>query len=39
MPKPEETLDPQDWDSLRALSHKIVDEAIDYTRDIRDRPL
>ncbi|WP_114286798.1 pyridoxal phosphate-dependent decarboxylase family protein [Candidatus Halocynthiibacter alkanivorans] len=35
----EETLDPQDWEALRALSHRIIDEAIEYTRDVRDRPL
>jgi aromatic-L-amino-acid decarboxylase len=35
----EETLDPLDWEDLRALSHKIVDDAINHTRDVRDRPL
>ena len=34
-----ETLDPDDWEALRALSHRIVDDAIDYTRDIRQRPV
>ncbi|MEI2301296.1 pyridoxal phosphate-dependent decarboxylase family protein [Ensifer sp. MJa1] len=35
----EETLDPQDWDELRALSHRIVDEAIDYVSGVRERPV
>jgi glutamate/tyrosine decarboxylase-like PLP-dependent enzyme len=35
----EETLDPADWEAMRALAHRIVDDAIDHTRDIRDRPL
>jgi aromatic-L-amino-acid decarboxylase len=35
----EESLDPQDWEDLRALSHKIIDDAINHTRDVRDRPL
>ncbi|KJS20523.1 MAG: amino acid decarboxylase [Hoeflea sp. BRH_c9] len=35
----DETLDPQDWEGLRQLTHRIIDDAIDYTRDVRDRPL
>ncbi len=35
----EETLDPENWEALRALSHQIIDDAIDYTRFVRDRPL
>ncbi len=34
-----ETLDPADWETLRVLAHRIVDDAIDYTRDVRERPL
>lgn len=34
----EETLDPGDWEALRALSHRMVDEALDYLRDVRGRP-
>lgn len=37
--KPEETLDPDDWTNLQALSHRIVDEAIGYLRDVRERPV
>jgi glutamate/tyrosine decarboxylase-like PLP-dependent enzyme len=35
----EETLDPDDWMTLRALSHAAVDEAIAYLRDIREKPV
>lgn len=35
----EETLDPADWETLRVLAHRIVDDAVDYTRDVRRRPL
>ncbi len=35
----EETLDPEDWSDVRALSHRIVNEAIDYLRDVRARPV
>ncbi|WP_347312981.1 pyridoxal phosphate-dependent decarboxylase family protein [Defluviimonas sp. SAOS-178_SWC] len=33
------TLDPDDWEDMRRLAHRIVDDAIDYTRDVRDRPV
>ncbi len=35
----EETLDPADWETLRGLALRIVGDAVDYTRDMRDRPL
>jgi aromatic-L-amino-acid/L-tryptophan decarboxylase len=35
----EETLDPQDWEALRRTAHRIVDDAIDYTASLRERPL
>jgi aromatic-L-amino-acid decarboxylase len=35
----EETLDPDDWANMQALSHQIVDDAIGYVRDVRDRPI
>ncbi|TGQ54325.1 amino acid decarboxylase [Mesorhizobium sp. M1C.F.Ca.ET.193.01.1.1] len=35
----DETLDPSDWTDVRALSHRIVDDAIGYLRDVRDRPV
>ncbi|MBC8731595.1 pyridoxal phosphate-dependent decarboxylase family protein [Paraburkholderia sp. UCT2] len=38
-PRSEETLDPDDWTALRTLSHRIVDDAVDYLRDVRSRPV
>lgn len=35
----QEDLDPQDWDKLRALAHRMVDDAVDYLRDVRERPV
>src|SRR3954447_8381117 len=35
----EETLDPGDWAELQALSHQIIDDAVGYLRDVRDRPV
>jgi glutamate/tyrosine decarboxylase-like PLP-dependent enzyme len=34
-----ESLDPADWEISRALMHKMVDDAFDYTRDIRKRKI
>ncbi len=31
-------LDPQDWEQYRALAHRMLDESLDYLRDVRDRP-
>ncbi|WP_299360169.1 pyridoxal-dependent decarboxylase [uncultured Paracoccus sp.] len=39
MRKIEETLDPADWDMLRDVARRVVDDAVDYTRDVRKRPL
>lgn len=33
----ERTLDPDDWEEFRALSHRMLDDMLDYTRDIRDQ--
>ena len=33
-----EPLDPQDWEQYRALAHRMVDESLDYLRDVRERP-
>src|SRR4051812_14584107 len=38
-PAEEETLDPADWTEVQGLSHQIVDDAVDYLRDVRDRPV
>jgi len=34
-----ETLDPQNWDELRALGHRMLDDMIDYIATIRERPV
>ena len=33
------TLDPQDWDAIRAQGHRMLDDMIDYIANIRDRPV
>ncbi len=35
----EETLDPGNWRESLALSHQIIDDAVAYLRDVRDRPV
>lgn len=35
----EETLDPDDWETSRALAHMIVDEAVDHLDQVRERPV
>lgn len=32
-------LDPKDWERFRELAHRAVDDAIDYQRDVRERPV
>ncbi len=34
----EETLDPEDWESMRALGHRILDDMMDYLETLRGRP-
>jgi len=34
-----ETLDPKDWDEMRALSHQMVDDAITYLETVASRPV
>ncbi len=34
----EETLDPQDWDELRALGHRMLDDTLDYLSSVREKP-
>lgn len=34
-----ETLDPEDWEDHRAVAHQMVDDAVDYIRELRSRPL
>lgn len=31
-------LDPADWEAFRALAHRMVDDSIDFLRDVRTRP-
>jgi len=35
----EETLDPEDWEKIRALGHLMMDDMIDYLKDVKDRPV
>ncbi|MFA5824494.1 MAG: pyridoxal-dependent decarboxylase [Gallionellaceae bacterium] len=37
--KPLTTLDPADWSSLRAQSHQMLDDMLDYIEHIRSRPV
>ena len=37
--KNEETLDPQDWTSLRHLAHNMVDDMLDYLQNVKERPV
>jgi len=34
-----ETLDPRNWDHIRALGHRMLDDMLDYAAEIRDRPV
>jgi glutamate/tyrosine decarboxylase-like PLP-dependent enzyme len=34
----EETLDPEDWDELRALGHRMIDDMFAYLSSVRTRP-
>ncbi|WP_346347474.1 pyridoxal-dependent decarboxylase [Bradyrhizobium sp. dw_411] len=34
-----ETLDPQNWDEIRAQGHRMLDDMIDYAANIRARPV
>jgi aromatic-L-amino-acid/L-tryptophan decarboxylase len=34
----EETLDPKDWEELRALGHRMLDDTLDYLSSVGDRP-
>jgi aromatic-L-amino-acid decarboxylase len=35
----EETLDPADWEAMRALGHRMVDDVMDYLGTVRERPV
>src|SRR5690349_10447077 len=32
------TLDPRDWEAFRATGHRMLDDMIDFLRDVRERP-
>jgi len=34
----EETLDPEDWESMRALGRRMLDDMLDYMKTVRQRP-
>jgi aromatic-L-amino-acid decarboxylase len=34
-----ETLDPQNWDDIRAQGHRMLDDMLDYVANIRERPV
>ncbi len=36
--KDQESLDPQDWGEMRALAHRMVDDAITYLQTVAERP-
>jgi aromatic-L-amino-acid/L-tryptophan decarboxylase len=36
---PEETLDPQDWQAMRELGHRMLDDMLDHLQDIRQQPV
>jgi glutamate/tyrosine decarboxylase-like PLP-dependent enzyme len=35
----EETLDPEDWESMRALGHRMLDDMLEYLKTVQDRPV
>ena len=37
--EPFETLDPENWDDMRALAHRMVDDAMTYLETVRERPV
>ena len=37
--KPFETLDPENWDEMRALAHRMIDDAVDYIQHAAERPV
>ena len=37
--QPYETLDPENWDEMRTLAHRMVDDALTYLETVRERPV
>ena len=38
-PSNQDTLDPSDWPDFRAQAHRMLDDILDYTEHIRERPV
>ena len=36
---PEDSLDPADWEAFKDLAHRLLDDAIDHLRTVRERPV
>jgi aromatic-L-amino-acid decarboxylase len=34
-----ETLDPENWDEMRALAHRMIDDSMDYIQHVEERPV
>ena len=34
-----ETLDPESWDDLRLLAHRMIDDAVNYIEKVGERPV
>ncbi len=34
-----ETLDPENWQEMRKLAHRMVDDALNYLESARERPV
>lgn len=39
LPQASQTLEPQDWQALRAQGHRMLDDMLDYLEHIRQRPV
>ncbi len=37
--QPYETLDPENWNDMRTLAHRMVDDALTYLETVRERPV
>ena len=37
--QPYETLDPENWEDMRSLAHRMVDDALTYLETVRERPV
>lgn len=37
--KPEQSLDPADWNEFRALGHRTLDDLVDYLQSVAERPV